>query len=90
MKLKHFILLFLALCLFFSCKENKVSQTTIKQDILVDLSKLNNEIEKFINLVDHNKSQKEILEQFKKARLAYKKKEWAIEYFIPETKKAKA
>ena len=85
MKLKHFILLFLALCLFFSCKENKVSQTTIKQDILVDLSKLNNEIEKFINLVDHNKSQKEILEQFKKSRLVYKKTEWAIEYFIPET-----
>lgn len=85
MKLKHFILLFLSLCLFFSCKENKVSQTTIKQDILVDLSKLNNEIEKFINLVDHNKSQKEILEQFKKSRLAYKKTEWAIEYFIPET-----
>ncbi|OXB04839.1 cytochrome-c peroxidase [Flavobacterium pectinovorum] len=85
MKLKHFILLFLSLCLFFSCKENKVSQTTIKQDILVDLSKLNNEIEKFINLADHNKSQKEILEQFKKSRLAYKKTEWAIEYFIPET-----
>lgn len=85
MKLKYFILLFLSLCLFFSCKENKVSQTTIKQDILVDLSKLNNEIEKFINLADHNKSQKEILEQFKKSRLAYKKAEWAIEYFIPET-----
>ncbi|KIQ22067.1 cytochrome C peroxidase [Flavobacterium sp. MEB061] len=85
MKLKHFILLFLSLCLFFSCKENKVSQTTIKQDLLVDLSKLNNEIEKFINLADHNKSQKEILEQFKKSRLAYKKAEWAIEYFIPET-----
>lgn len=85
MKLKHFILLFLSLCLFFSCKQNKVSQTTIKQDILVDLSKLNNEIEKFINLADHNKSQKEILEQFKKSRLAYKKTEWAIEYFIPET-----
>jgi len=85
MKLKHFILLFLSLCLFFSCKENKASQTTIKQDLLVDLSKLNNEIKKFLNLVEHNKSQKEILEQFKKSRLAYKKTEWAIEYFIPET-----
>ncbi|MDW8851166.1 cytochrome c peroxidase [Flavobacterium sp. MMLR14_040] len=85
MKLKYFILLFLSLCLFFSCKENKVSQTTIKQDLLVDLSKLNTEIEKFLSLVDHNKSQKEILEQFKKSRLAYKKTEWAIEYFIPET-----
>ena len=84
MKLKHFTFLFLILCLF-SCKQNQVSQTNIKQDLLVDLSKLNNEIEKLHSLVTANKPQKEILEQFKKSRLAYKKTEWAIEYFIPET-----
>ncbi|HEY1194933.1 cytochrome-c peroxidase, partial [Flavobacterium sp.] len=32
-----------------------------------------------------NSSQKEIVEQFKKSRLFYKKVEWAIEYFVPET-----
>lgn len=85
MKLKHFISLFLLLCLLFSCKENQVTKATIKQDLFIDLNKLNNEIVQFQKIVNANKSQKEIVEQFKKSRLAYKKVEWAIEYFIPET-----
>jgi len=85
MKLKHFIFLLLTLCFFFSCQKNEVSKTTIKQDLLIDLTKLNNEIIQFEKLVNNNSSQKEILTQFKKSRLAYKKIEWAIEYFIPET-----
>ena len=85
MKLKHFTFLFLSLCLFFSCKENETSKATIKQDLLINLTKLNNEIVHFQKLVDANSSQKEILEQFKKSRLLYKKVEWAIEYFVPET-----
>ena len=85
MKLKHFTFLLLTLCFFFSCKKNEVSKTTIKQDLLVDLTKLNNEIVKFQKLITNTSSQKEIVEQFKKSRLAYKKVEWAIEYFAPET-----
>ncbi len=86
MKFKYCISLFLVVCFFFSCKKNEVSQTTtIKQDLFIDLNKLNSEIVQFQKLVSTNKSQKEILEQFKKSRLAYKKVEWAIEYFIPET-----
>ena len=85
MKLKHFSFLFLTLCFFFSCQKKEVSKTTIKQDLLVDLTKLNNEIIQFEKLVNNNSPQKEILEQFKKSRLAYKKVEWAIEYFIPDT-----
>lgn len=85
MKLKHFTFLFLTLCFFFSCQKNEVSKATIKQDLLVDLTKLNNEIVQFQKLVNQNSSQKDILEQFKKSRLVYKKVEWAIEYFIPET-----
>jgi cytochrome c peroxidase len=85
MKLKHFTFLFLCLCLFFSCKENETSKATIKQDLLINLTKLNNEIVHFQKLVDANSSQKEIVEQFKKSRLLYKKVEWAIEYFVPET-----
>jgi len=85
MKLKHFTILFLTLCLFFSCKENIASESTIKQDLLVDLTKLNNEIVVFQKLVTNNSSQKEIVAQFKKSRLFYKKTEWAIEYFSPET-----
>ena len=85
MKLNYFSFLFLALCLFFSCQKNETSKTTIKQHLLVDLNKLNNEIVQFEKLVDQNASPKEIVEQFKKSRLFYKKVEWAIEYFIPET-----
>ncbi|MFH6935295.1 cytochrome-c peroxidase [Flavobacterium sp. FlaQc-30] len=85
MKLKHFTFLLLTLCFFFSCQKNEVSKTTIKQDLLVDLTKLNNEIVKFQKLITNTSSQKEIVEQFKKSRLAYKKVEWAIEYFAPET-----
>lgn len=85
MKLKHFSFLFLALCLFFSCKESETSKATIKQDLLIDLTKLSNEISQFQKLVNTNSAQKEILEQFKKSRLFYKKVEWAIEYFVPET-----
>jgi len=85
MKLRHFTFLFLTLCFFFSCQKNEVSKATIKQDLLVDLTKLNNEIVQFQKLVNQNSSQKDILEQFKKSRLVYKKVEWAIEYFIPET-----
>ncbi len=85
MKLKHLTFLFLALCLFFSCKKNETSKATIKQDLLIDLTKLSNEIGQFQKLVNANSSQKEILEQFKKSRLFYKKVEWAIEYFVPET-----
>lgn len=85
MKLKHFTLLFLILCFLFSCQKNELSKTTIKQDLLIDLTKLNNEIIQFEKLVKNNSSQKEILEQFKNCRLAYKKVEWAIEYFIPDT-----
>ncbi|KAF2517755.1 cytochrome-c peroxidase [Flavobacterium foetidum] len=85
MKLKHFTFVFILLCFLFSCKENEASKATIKQDLLIDLTKLNNEIIQFQKLVKNNSSQKEIVEQFKKSRLAYKKIEWAIEYFIPET-----
>ncbi|MEN2400080.1 cytochrome c peroxidase [Flavobacterium sp. MC2016-06] len=84
-KLKYFITLFLIACLFFSCKENQVSKATVKQDLLIDLNKLNNEIMQFQKIATADKSQKEIIEQFKKSRLAYKKVEWAVEYFVPET-----
>lgn len=85
MKFKHFTFLLITLCLFFSCKEKETSKATIKQDLLIDLTKLDHEIAQFQKLVNHNSAQKEILEQFKKSRLTYKKVEWAIEYFIPET-----
>ncbi|MDQ1165040.1 cytochrome-c peroxidase [Flavobacterium sp. SORGH_AS_0622] len=85
MKLNHFSFLVITLCLLFSCQKNEDPKSSIKQDLLIDLTKLGNEIIHFQKLVNDNSSQKEILEQFKKSRLIYKKVEWAVEYFIPET-----
>lgn len=85
MKLKYFTFLFLLFSFFYSCKESETLKPTVKQELLVHLSKLSNEITQFQKLAKSNSSQKEIVEQFKKSRLAYKKVEWAIEYFIPET-----
>ncbi|RZK04266.1 MAG: cytochrome-c peroxidase, partial [Flavobacterium sp.] len=85
MKLKSITALLLLLCLFFSCKEEERSEITVKQELLVDVNKLNTEILEFQKLAKSNSSQKEIINQFKKSRLAYKKIEWAVEYFIPET-----
>ena len=85
MKLKYLTFLFLLLSFCFSCKESETSKPTVKQELLVHLSKLSNEITQFQKLVKNNSSAKEIVEQFKKSRLVYKKVEWAVEYFIPET-----
>lgn len=85
MKLKSITALLLLLCLFFSCKEKESATTSVKQELLVDVNKLNNEILEFQKLVKNDASQKEIINKFKKARLTYKKIEWAVEYFIPET-----
>ena len=85
MKLKHFSFLVITLYLLFSCQKNEDPKASIKQDLLIDLTKLDNEIIHFQKLVTNNSSQKEIIPQFKKSRLLYKKVEWAVEYFIPET-----
>ncbi len=85
MKLKHFTFLFVLFSIFcVSCKE-EIPEKNIKQELLVDLAKLKNEIIHFQEIVFKDSSQKEILEQFKKSRLQYKRIEWAVEYFIPET-----
>lgn len=85
MKLKHFIVLLpLFSIFFFSCQET-VPEKNIKQELLVDLTKLKNEIIHFQEIVFKEAPQKEILDQFRKSRLQYKRIEWAIEYFVPET-----
>ncbi|WP_432221751.1 cytochrome-c peroxidase [Flavobacterium sp. TMP13] len=83
-QLKHYISL-LIFCTIFSCKENQPSKTTVKQDLIIDFNKLNNDMLQFQKIVTANQSKAEIIAQFKKSRLAYKKVEWAVEYFMPET-----
>ncbi|MNX62884.1 Cytochrome c551 peroxidase precursor [compost metagenome] len=85
MKLKYFALLSLVFSLLLSSCKEAVPEKNIKQELLVDLTKLKNEIILFQEIVFKEASQKEIVEQFKKSRLQYKRIEWAVEYFVPET-----
>lgn len=85
MKFKYFIALLFFSGLFISCKQENASKSSVKQDLLIDLNKLSNEIVQFQKTVNSNASQKKVIEQFKKLRLQYKKVEWAIEYFVPDT-----
>lgn len=85
MKLKYSIFFLILLSLFFSSCEDKAFEKNIKQELLVDLTKLKNEIILLQEVIATDGSQKQILDQFKKARLQYKRIEWAVEYFVPET-----
>lgn len=85
MKLKYFAIFSLLLSLLFSSCKEAVPEKNIKQELLVDLTKLKNEIILFQEIVFKEASQKEILDQFRKSRLQYKRIEWAVEYFVPET-----
>lgn len=85
MKLKYFIFSLSLLTFFFSSCQDRAFEKNIKQELLIDLTKLKNEIILLQQKIATDGSQKEVLEQFKKTRLQYKRIEWAVEYFVPET-----
>lgn len=85
MKLKYFIFSFTLFTFFFSSCQDRAFEKNIKQELLIDLTKLKNEIILLQEKIAADGSQKEVLEQFKKTRLQYKRIEWAVEYFVPET-----
>ncbi|WP_277015788.1 cytochrome-c peroxidase [Flavobacterium lindanitolerans] len=85
MKLKYFIFLLILFTFFFSSCQDRAFEKNIKQELLIDLTKLKNEIILLQEKIAADGSQKEVLEQFKKTRLQYKRIEWAVEYFVPET-----
>jgi cytochrome c peroxidase len=85
MKLKYFIFSLTLFTFFFSSCQDRAFEKNIKQELLIDLTKLKNEIVLLQEKIATDGSQKEVLEQFKKTRLQYKRIEWAVEYFVPET-----
>lgn len=70
------------LCLI-SCREN-YADVTIQKDLISKVDSLSQNITQLKEAVEKNKSQEEIQNSFVSSRLAYKKIEWAIEYFTPE------
>lgn len=69
--------------LFFSCQK-EYETLGPKEELLQQIAQLNQEIEAFEQIAQKNASNKELQQSFEKSRLAYKKIEWAVEYFTPE------
>ncbi len=83
---KSFLALGILYCLFFasSCSKEK-TETSVKQELLIDLEKLQNKVIEFQKIAKTETSSNAIQKCFKENRILYKKVEWAIEYFSPET-----
>nr|WP_294922963.1 cytochrome c peroxidase [uncultured Flavobacterium sp.] len=79
-----FSILLSFLILFSGCKKEK-TETSVKQELLIDLEKLENKISIFKKIAGSEKDSKKIQASFKETRILYKKTEWAVEYFVPET-----
>lgn len=75
--------LFGFLFVFASCNTNKYTDVTIQEVLILDVKKLNQEIEIFQKTVEETKDEQKLQQTFKSARLSYKNIEWAVEYFTP-------
>lgn len=89
--MKSFLLISLFLILltgglFFSCKQNAVPVKTISQTLMEQVDSFSSMTKQF-RMAGENPSadEKTVQELFLKTRLAYKKFEWAAEYFKPAT-----
>ena len=83
-KKTHVAALVLAAFALLSCTE-EYKATTIQQELIIDIGKMNDAMALLKSAVEKNAPQEEIISHFKKGRLAYKKVEWALEYFVPKT-----
>ncbi|RYJ52978.1 cytochrome-c peroxidase [Flavobacterium petrolei] len=69
--------------LFFSCQKQYTS-LTIQEELLSNLEKLNQEVRAFEKVANENPNQNQLQKSFETSRIAYKKIEWAVEYFTPD------
>lgn len=79
---KIFTLFFISL-FFISC-QTEYKKTTIKEELVKQLDDLKIEIEQFKVVVEQDQPLEKIQNAFSKTRTAYKKVEWAVEYFTPD------
>lgn len=70
--------------LFFLSCQKEYETLGPKEELLQQIAQLNQEIEAFEQIAQKNASNKQLQQSFEKSRLAYKKIEWAVEYFTPE------
>lgn len=80
------IFLILAFTLAISvvgCKKEYQS-LTVQQSLLADVEKLEQKINDFQQIAEKVTEQKKLQQAFINARMAYKRMEWAVEYFCPD------
>ena len=76
------ILLALALTVVGCKKEYK--SLTVQQSLLTDVENLEQKINDFQAVAEQETEQEKLHQAFTNARMAYKKMEWAVEYFCPD------
>jgi cytochrome c peroxidase len=67
----------------FSCQK-KYTNLTVQEELLSNLENLNQEIIHFEKVIKENPTSEKLHKSFESSRIAYKKVEWAIEYFTPD------
>lgn len=82
-------LLFLLLILCIQCnkQEKPINEDlgSVKNEILKTNQIFENQIQELLNLSSKKASQKELQQKFDALRFTYKKMEWAVEYFLPNS-----
>lgn len=82
-------LLFLLLILCIQCnkQEKPINEDlgSVKNEILKTNQIFENQIQELLNLSSKKTSQKELQQKFDALRFTYKKMEWAVEYFLPNS-----
>lgn len=90
LSIKHYILILAVAILFVNCKNNKDEYQELRFNsyLLKQTDTLNTKIDQLISSITNLQDSSSIRENFIQARLAYKKMEWAVSYFLPHTAKS--
>ncbi|KMQ60061.1 cytochrome C peroxidase [Chryseobacterium angstadtii] len=80
----------MAIAVFFQCKSDKYKPvnedlSVVKSELLKTNISFEKQVNELITLVSKNTDEKTLQEKFENLRITYKKMEWAVEYFLPNS-----
>lgn len=76
--------LLIAFCFCILSCQKQYGNVSVQKDLIIKADSLEQQIAGFKAIVAANKNEAEIQNSFSKTRIAYKKIEWAVEYFTPD------
>ncbi|WPR70640.1 cytochrome c peroxidase [Flavobacterium sp. NG2] len=79
-----FVLKLSLLMVFLGC-EKEYKELTIQEELVLNIDKINEKCVDFQTLVDKTDDDVKIQQAFDSTRIGYKKIEWAVEYFTPNS-----